>query len=113
MGYRSDVAIAIHNKAKALSVIKGNWPSILCEEDAEDVREYEEYAVFYYSNIKWYSSYSNVIEVEDFFDFLREVEADSARELYGFLRIGESCEDIESDGDTNEYELHLNRSIDY
>lgn len=115
MGYRSDIAIAVHKKIIALDLINPIIPDVLKKEPHEDKGNTR---YWYLSGWKFYDSYPEVQAIEEFFDALDDMdqieEPNSTYVMapYGALRIGENDDDVESWGDPNEYQIFLSRSID-
>lgn len=115
MGYRSDIAIAIHKNIVARDLIDPIIPDALKDEpysDEEDTR------YWYLSGWKWYQEYSDVTSIERFFDLLNEFELQSLNQEethfiapYGAIRIGEDDDDVETWGDPSYYGIYLSRSI--
>lgn len=114
MGYRSDIAIAVHKKIIALDLINPIIPEVLKKEPYKD-NMYTRY--WFLSGWKFYDSYPEVRAIQEFFDALDEMEqielpnATYTFAPYGALRIGEDDDDVQIWGDPNEYQIYLNRSI--
>ena len=113
MGYRSDIAIAVHKTIIARDLIDPIIPEVLRIESFQDIGEARYWLL---SGWKFYDSYQEVQDIQNFFNTLDEEsiqEPNSTYEyaVYGAIRIGESDDDVESWGDPNEYQICLNRSI--
>ncbi len=116
MGYRSDVAIAIHkdlqgdfltflNTEKLMAEIFGDRSDFDLNKDYHD----EGHWLFTVSSIKWYSSYKDIEMFEKFMDAMDEKHDHSAQ--YRFIRIGEESEDIEHRGEWYDSEIYVSREI--
>lgn len=116
MGYRSEVVIAIHKKIMARNLISGELPKLL-----KDQPHYQVDDAFYwkFENIKWYSNYPEVQEVEAYFEAL-EASADDPENddddvinmSFGAIRVGENPDDIESWGEPDDFDITANTHID-
>ena len=110
MGYYSDVAIALatKHKSKMLDIIREDeWDFVVdypeeTYDHTEDVRL--AFTLFIAKNWKWYEGYDFV---DDVMGLLREI----SNKEYGFLRIGEEDDDVETDGDYGEYELGVSKDL--
>tara|TARA_B100000424_G_scaffold242301_1_gene211056 strand:+ start:222 stop:593 length:372 start_codon:yes stop_codon:yes gene_type:complete len=119
MGYRSDVAIAIHKD------LQGDFLTFLKTEelmaqifgdmsDFEFDKDYqcEGHWLFTCNSIKWYTTFNEFEDIQMFEKFMDAMEEDvEKREKFRFLRIGEELEDIEYRGDWWESEIHVKREI--
>ena len=120
MGYRSDVAIAIHkdlqgefltflNTEKLMAQIFGEMSDFNLDKDYQSEGQW----LFTADQIKWYADWDEVYPeihmFEKFMDTMEEVV--EKREKYRFIRIGEELEDIEYRGDWWESEIHVRREI--
>lgn len=116
MGYRSEVAFVLSNKASNLLIEKLDTLSKEEKKDVQSLLEhFDEHHVhesgaelYYWTWIKWYPEYIAVSVIED---FLRSLE----EEDFYFIRLGEELGDIEQFGYfyDNPFELHVNCSINY
>lgn len=102
MGYRSDAVIGIRKEVLVRHLIRPEIPECL-----KHVESWENNGRHYYKidSWKWYSSYSDIQEIEKWFASMDD-------EDFGAMRIGEDDKDIETWGDPYEFEIHLNRYID-
>ena len=119
MGYRSDVAIAIHkdlqgefltflNTTKLMAEIFGDRSDFHLDKDYQG----EGHWLFSANDIKWYASFDDYADIqmfEKFMDAMEEVV--EKREKYRFIRIGEEIEDIEYRGDWFDSDIHVKREI--
>ena len=120
MGYRSDVAIAIHkdlqgdfltflNTEKLAHEIFGDHSDFDLDKDYQG----EGHWLFTANQIKWYAGwdefYAHITMFEKFMDAMEEVV--EKREKYRFIRIGEEIEDIEYRGDWYHSDLYVKREI--
>ena len=120
MGYRSDVAIAIHKDLQGEFLTFLNTTKLMAEifGDHSDFHLDKDYLgeghwLFTCSDVKWYTNFDDYKDIqmfEKFMDAMEEVV--EKREKYRFIRIGEEIEDIEYRGDWWESELHVRRSIE-
>lgn len=115
MGYRSDIAIAIHKNIVAEDLINPIIPEALKKEQHLD---YGESRYWFLSGWKWYEDYPEVAAIEAFFNYMDEnvdpikTEGTSfTYSPYGALRIGDDDDDVENWGDPSQYDIHLSRSI--
>lgn len=100
MGYRSDVVIAVANKA-----MSSDLKEALIEVFVEQKRE-SSYTVYRAEWIKWYAGlYSEVDKIENLLSALDD-------EDYGFIRVGEDYTDIDLFGHPFEYGLYVNVNIE-
>ena len=119
MGYRSDVAIAIHkdlqgdfltflNTEKLMAEIFGDHSDFDLDKDYQG----EGHWLFTADDIKWYASFDDYADIqmfEKFMDAMEEVV--EKREKYRFIRIGEEIEDIEYRGDWYASDIYVKREI--
>ena len=119
MGYRSEVAIAIHkdlhgdfltfiNTEKLMAQIFGDMSDFHLDKDYQG----DGHWLFTASSIKWDATWDDFADIqmfEKFFEAMDEKFDHSAQ--YRFLRIGEELEDIEYRGEWWESELHVKREI--
>jgi len=103
MGYRSEVAIMVdENYAKKF---KGVLVKSGMLEGADLVQEKGEGVTgVFFNRIKWDSDYSGIGCIETFID---DLDFDD----FGFIRVGEEYEDIETKGIPYHFGLELHRDI--
>ena len=112
MGYRSDVYIGLRKEAYIKHVILlDSFPKLLRDLN-NPAQMHNDIYYWSISHIKWYDSYKNVAEVTDFLNVLYEETSDTDKELYGFIRIGEEDNDIESSGFPWELDMQLQRYVE-
>ena len=119
MGYRSDVAIAIHKDLQGDFLTFLNTEQLMAEifgdrSDFDLDKDYlgEGHWLFSAEDIKWYATWDEFADIqmfEKFMDAMEEVV--EKREKYRFIRIGEEIEDIEYRGDWWESNLGVSRRI--
>ena len=117
MGYRSEVTAIFycHNQDDYPSMklfveenIGGTFKEDLTEEESND----RKYIKFYLEDVKWYDSYPDVIQFNEFIKAFVELADDDESKLtwaYEFVRFGEELNDIEvteSDGANNVMSIH-------
>jgi bacterioferritin (cytochrome b1) len=117
MGYRSEVTAIFycHNQDDYPSMklfveenIGGTFKEDITEEESND----RKYIKFYLEDVKWYDSYSDVIQFNEFIEAFVELADDDESKLtwaYEFVRFGEELNDIEvteSDGANNVMSIH-------
>ena len=117
MGYRSNVTAIFycHNQDDYPSMklfveenIGGTFKEDLTEEESNE----RKYIKFYLEDVKWYDSYSDVIQFNEFIEAFVELADDDESKLtwaYEFVRFGEELNDIEvteSDGANNVMSIH-------
>ena len=119
MGYRSDVAIAIHkdlqgdfltflNTEKLMAEIFGDRSDFHLDKDYQD----EGHWLFTCNGVKWYTTwdeYADIQMFEKFMDAMDEKHDHSAQ--YRFVRIGEELDDVEHRGDWFASDIHVKREI--
>jgi len=120
MGYRSDIAIAIHkdlqgdfltflNTTELMAEIFGDHSDFDLDKDFQG----EGHWLFTCNSVKWYASdlweYSDIQMFEKFFAAMEEDE--DKDELFRFLRVGEDDTDIEYRGEWHDAELYVDRRI--
>jgi hypothetical protein len=120
MGYRSEIAIAIHKEVigefltflkttKVMHEIFGEHGFTL-DKDFQGKGHW----LFTESQIKWYADYADdypeVDAFEKFFDFMDE--DDKTQDKYRFVRIGEEHDDLELRGYWYESELYVKTTIE-
>ena len=119
MGYRSDVAIAIHkdlqgdfltflNTEELMAQIFGDHSDFHLDKDYQG----EGHWLFTADDIKWYASFDDYADIQMFEKFMDAMEEEEEkREKYRFIRIGEEIEDIEYRGDWYDSDIHVKREI--
>ena len=120
MGYRSDVAIAIHkdlqgdfltflNTEKLMAQIFGDMSDFNLDKDYQG----EGHWLFTADQIKWYTDwddfYAHITMFEKFMDAMDEKFDHDAQ--YRFIRIGEEIDDVERRGDWYASDIYVRRSI--
>ena len=108
MGYRSDVAIAITKEEYVKAVLRQDFPDALKEE-----QYVEQAGVLYWflEGWKWYDSFTDIKEIDDFLQKLEEVETEDNEYIYGFMRMGEADDDFEERGDPYSFDIHFVRTM--
>ena len=107
MGYRSDVVIAIDRKVITThKVLAKKLPAILEKADVFNSIEDSEAIYYVLSSIKWYSTYPEIVECEE---FLEGLDTDK----YIFVRSGEDMGDIEERGHGYEFDVYTQTSITF
>jgi hypothetical protein len=116
MGYRSDVCLVVGKEVlpKFMTVMtKHPAVAALCmQEYDKKIEDYDDDGamLFYWSGIKWYSSFRDIEAIGEFMDWCDE---DDARAFdYRFVRIGEENDDVVVRGD-GFWEVGVERSITY
>ena len=119
MGYRSDVAIAIHkdlqgdfltflNTEQLMAEIFGDRSSFDLDKDYQG----EGHWLFTADQIKWYSTWEEFVDIQMFEKFFERMDEDEETESkYRFIRIGEETEDIEYRGDWYDSNIYVKREI--
>ena len=117
MGYRSEVTAIFycHNQDDYPSMklfIDENIGGTFEEDITEEESNNRKYIKFYLEDVKWYDSYSDVIQFNKFIKAFVELADDDESKLtwaYEFVRFGEELNDIEvteSDGANNVMSIH-------
>ena len=126
MGYRSDVTVVFYTRRSSdplpLPALKlwfdENYPikEATTEWDAK-IEVGKDWVMVRYHDVKWYSGYSHVGEVEEALErFTNTFESDSASApaAYEMLRIGEELNDIEHDHSSwCDWRLNARREIEF
>ena len=114
MGYRSEVAFAIHpdKGVDFLAVLSTSQGALdLCRWDngmRSDVFMKGDLFI-HMDGIKWYEGYEDIDLIDKF--IADTIDEENGYELVRFLRIGEDYEDIVQSGDYAIDSLHISRSI--
>ena len=103
MGYRSEVAIAIHKDLQGEFLTFLNTEQLMAQifGDMSDFHFDKDYLcdahwLFTASDIKWYASFEEYTDIQMFEKFMDAMDKKFKHETqYRFLRIGEEIEDIE------------------
>lgn len=121
MGYYSDVALCLSKEganqlAKALAGVRSTMSledrheiqNLLINPDRKGKNKSTGTRLYFWSNIKWYSTFVEVAFIESFLD-----ELDG--EHYQLLRIGEDMTDVESCGGfySNYFGLYVSHQIHF
>ena len=117
MGYRSEVTAIFycHNQDDYPSMklfVEENIGGTFKEDITEEESNERKYIKFYLEDVKWYDSYSDVIQFNKFIEAFVELADDDESKLtwaYEFVRFGEELNDIEvteSDGANNVMSIH-------
>tara|TARA_Y100001973_G_C5195552_1_gene334006 strand:- start:2283 stop:2603 length:321 start_codon:yes stop_codon:yes gene_type:complete len=106
MGYRSQVALALCSEADELLKANAKW----IPELAELIKDNESDAPerYFWSSIKWYDSFKEIDVMNRFLEFLEHHDYQ-----FGFIRLGEEEEDIQRMGYPSEYDMWVNRCIEW
>ena len=117
MGYRSEVTAIFycHNQDDYPSMklfVEENIGGTFKEDITEEESNERKYIKFYLEDVKWYDSYPDVIQFNEFIEAFVELADDDESKLtwaYEFVRFGEELNDIEvteSDGANNVMRIH-------
>ena len=121
MGYRSEVTAIFycHNQDDYPSMklfVEENIGGTFKEDITEEESNERKYIKFYLEDVKWYDSYSDVIQFNEFIEAFVELADDDESKLtwaYEFVRFGEELNDIEvTESDGAENVLHIYRGVD-
>ena len=121
MGYRSELTAIFycHNQDDYPSMklfVEENIGGTFKEDITEEESNERKYIKFYLEDVKWYDSYPDVIQFNEFIKAFVDLADDDESKLtwaYEFVRFGEELNDIEvteSDGADNV--LHVYRGVD-
>jgi hypothetical protein len=109
MGYRSEVVLKLNKPASsaldAFASMSEDIKTLLSDADWA-AQDDENGHVYFWSWIKWYDSYKGIGLIDEFLNVL-------PCESYGFIRLGEETDDIEHRGSPYDFNMHVNRSIEY
>ena len=106
MGYRSEVALALCSEADELLKANAKWIPELAELIKDSESDAEER--YFWSSIKWYESFPEIDAMNRFLAFLECHDYQ-----FGFIRLGEEEDDIERMGHPSEYDMYIQRSIEW
>ena len=112
MGYRSQVLLWVEKPAvgRLLTALNTNKEAFdLCFRYAEHEKTTEGHLRFYWDDVKWYSTFSDPIQVIT--KFMDELDKDDLDELYGFHRLGEEFGDHEQQGSSELYWASPSQSL--
>lgn len=116
MGYRSDVGFACDPIIKQVIETVSEWDSEFKEllDYGEDLSSGDGYQGRYrWESVKWYDSFPDVQVMENIMTMCDNVDDPGlCYDSYGFIRIGEELEDIDTKGDPSAFDLYVNRSLD-
>ena len=121
MGYRSEVTAIFycHNQDDYPSMklfVEENIGGTFKEDITEEESNNRKYIKFYLEDVKWYDSYSDVIQFNKFIKAFVELADDDESKLtwaYEFVRFGEELNDIEvTDSNGADNVLHVYRGVD-
>lgn len=105
MGYRSDLIIAVNKAVLARDLIEPEIPKIIKQLDCSNNPNHN--AVYYQiSGWKWYDSNEDVKAIEEWFNSL---DSDD----FGAIRLGEDDADTQVWGTPYNYDVYINRAIDF
>jgi hypothetical protein len=120
MGYRSDIAIAIHKDLQGDFLTFLNTEELMAEifgdsSDFELDKDYqgEGHWLFTAEDIKWYTNWDDFADVQMFQKFMDEMDKGDQNKWgkYRFIRLGEEIDDIEYRGEWWEGRLGVSRRI--
>ena len=115
MGYRSDVGFACD---PAVAEVIGAVLELNPKDKNEELHTLVDHGRcgaggklerLYFESVKWYENYEDVGMFNKLISFL---ETHDMCDLYGFIRIGEDYDDIETQGTPYEFDMGICRSID-
>ena len=109
MGYRSEVVLKLNKPASsalnAFASMSEDIKTLLSDADTA-TKDDENGHAYFWSWIKWYDSYKEVELIEEFLNVL-------PYDSFGFIRLGDETDDIEQRGSPPDFNMHVNRSIEY
>jgi len=118
MGYRSEVAIAIHKDLQGEFLTFLNTEKLMAEIfsgyfQLEKDFQGKGHWLFRQGDIKWYDGYpSDYPEVDLFERFFDQMdESNETIQKYRFIRVGESNDDVEERGQWFDSDLWVKRNI--
>ncbi len=108
MGYRSEVHLgideAIVEQLLTFAGVNQECYKLLFEYADATEKTKKGGIYFRWEHVKWYDSYDEISKLQT---FLQEHD-----DHYKFLRLGESVEDVEEEGYSEEYYFSISRSVD-
>ena len=119
MGYRSEVAIAIHKDLHGDFLTFLNTESLMADifGDRSDFTLNKDYQndghwLFTASSIKWYATWDEFADIQMFEKFMDAMTEDEEKEeKFRFIRLGEETDDNEVRGGWYEADLYVKREI--
>ncbi len=104
MGYESDVCLRLSEEAESVIQVarkmSKDLDSLLEGADKPNQGDYAWYCV------KWYDHYPEINALESLLSEMSE-------EDFGFIRVGESTNDIEFQGDPVGYDMYIRQSVEW
>ena len=104
MGYRSDVALRINENIMEVVDIYRKLDKEV--DDMFNDTGWSNHCSYSWDHVKWYNGDAGV-------DAIDALMAKISEDDYGFIRIGEETDDIEYRGMPCEYDMYVNRSIEW
>lgn len=101
MGYRSDIVIGVNKTVLARNLITSEIPKCLFNETQ---REDKDTVYWILEGWKWYSDYSEVRQIEAWFDSMEEDE-------FGAIRVGEDTDDTQHWGCPHDFEIYVHHYV--
>ena len=119
MGYRSDIAIAIHKDLQGDFLTFLNTESLMADifgerSDFNLDKDYkgEGHWLFTADSIKWYATWDEFADIQMFERFMDAMTEDEDKEeKFRFIRLGEEMDDNEVRGGWYEADLYVKREI--
>jgi len=119
MGYRSDIAIAIHKdlQGEFLTFLKTTQVMHEIFGDRSDFKldkdfQSEGHWLFTADSIKWYDTWDEYPDIQMFAKFFKAMDKDEDTESkYRFVRVGEQHDDIEERGEWHDSDIYVSREI--
>jgi len=104
MGYRSQVVIALGKIVVADLILLGNQKPELLDRADYTYRDNDGNSYYSWEEIKWYVNYDDVDELNT---FLLDLDDDQ----YGFIRVGEDSDDVETGGNYWDFDMYVSTVI--
>ena len=106
MGYRSEVAVRLSEQAaevvKIFCKLDKRINQLVNDADISDLQS----GCLQWSWIKWYDGYE---DIDAFNAMLDQIGSED----YGLIRLGEEIEDIDYQGCPSDFDMYVNRSIEW
>jgi len=114
MGYRSEVALALTSDAARVlkALYDHNLKLKAFIDDADSLENFNDSAIedgyttkILWGGIKWYEGYNEIDMIQTFLNNTDDME-------WYFIRIGEECDDIVTEGGFYESDMYVSRHIE-
>jgi len=68
----------------------------------------------FWESIKWYSDYDEISSIENYLGEISDSKRNEGfKDPYGMIRLGEEPDDVEINGEPYDFNMYVNRSIEF